>query len=243
MTASAGRSPIFVLLHSPLVGPFTWGAVAEELQRLGLEAVTPALSATGRSGIPYWQWHAQMAAATMGDLPAGNPVLLVAHSGAGMLQPSIGRAYGRPIAGYVFCDAGIPEDGASRLGMMHSEAPELAHRMRSALEAGESLPNWTEEDLAEIVPEGHVRRRLIAELQPQPLAYWDEPVPVFEGWPDAPCAYLQFSPAYNAPAERARSAGWPYRRIDAAHFHMLVDPPAVVSALVGLAAQLGVTTL
>ncbi len=38
-----GRPAVFVLLHSPLVGPLTWGPVADELRRRGIEAIVPAL--------------------------------------------------------------------------------------------------------------------------------------------------------------------------------------------------------
>ena len=71
-------------------------------------------------------------------------------------------------------------------------------------------------------------------MRPRPLAFFTEPIPVFAGWPDAPCAFLQFSPAYDVPARRAREAGWRYREIAAGHFHMLVDPAAVADALLDL---------
>ena len=34
---------MFVLIHSPLVGPLTWTLVADELQRKGIEVVVPVL--------------------------------------------------------------------------------------------------------------------------------------------------------------------------------------------------------
>ena len=86
-------------------------------------------------------------------------------------------------------------------------------------------------------------QRFVAELRPLPLAVYEEPIPVFEGWPDAPCGYLRFgaNPAYDAPAERARRDGWAYREMDGAHFHMLGDPAAVAGALLDLVEQMGVS--
>jgi hypothetical protein len=37
--ASPEHGPVFVLIHSPLVGPTTWSPLAEELERRGREAV------------------------------------------------------------------------------------------------------------------------------------------------------------------------------------------------------------
>lgn len=65
-----------------------------------------------------------------------------------------------------------------------------------------------------------------------------EPIPVFFGWPDAPCGYLRLSSGYDTPAARARHEGWPLRSFDADHFHMLVDAPAVTEALLGLCQDL-----
>jgi len=45
--------------------------------------------------------------------------------------------------------------------------------------------------------------------------------PLFDGWPDASCGYLQFSAAYDAPARHARQAGWSYRAVAGGHFQML----------------------
>ena len=72
---------------------------------------------------------------------------------------------------------------------------------------------------------------MLEELQPRSLEFFAEPIPVFAGWPDAPCAYLQFSAVYGEPAAQALREGWPTARLDAGHFHMLVDPAGVADAL------------
>jgi hypothetical protein len=200
--AAAGE--VFLLVHSPLVGPLTWSPVADELSRRGMAAVVPDLAAAGDIAPPYWRQHAEAAARAAGNVPAGRPLVLVGHSGAGPLLPAVCQALGRPVAAYLFVDAGIPEDGESLLGPPDSG---FARELRELYAAGGRFPNWGDADLLEIIPDPEMRRRLLAELRPQPFAFWEESLPVAPGWPDAPCGYLQFSPVYDAPAARARERG------------------------------------
>src|SRR5690348_6220402 len=81
----------FVLIHSPLVSPFTWRSTAAALAARGHTARVPDLRDTPGAG-PYWQQHAASAAAALADLPADRPLILVAHSGAGALLPAIAQA-------------------------------------------------------------------------------------------------------------------------------------------------------
>ena len=46
------------------------------------------------------------------------------------------------------------------------------------------------------------------QMVPPTLAVYEEPIPVFDGWPDAPCGYLQFTSTYDVGERRARSSGW-----------------------------------
>lgn len=230
--AMSSKRPPFVFVHSPLVGPFTWSLVAGELQRRGAEVLTPALRDPAAPSAPFWQQHAESVAAALRALSSERAPILVGHSGAGALLPAIRAASGRPGAGYIFVDAGIPQDGESRIGAPGSA---FAGELRALYAAGGRFPNWSDAGLAAIVPNAAIRRRLLDDLRPQPLAFWEEPIPVFSGWPDAPCAYLHLSPAYDEPAAQARAAGWPVRSMPAGHFHMLVDPAAVADTLLDLA--------
>ncbi len=229
---------LFVLVHSPLVGPFTWSAVAGELRRQGVDVVVPALQDDQPPPAPLWQQHAASVAGALSNVTPTRSLVLVGHSGAGPLLPAVAEYAGRPVAAYLFVDAGIPIDGASRLDLLHQEDPSLAARLRAHLEAGGHFPEWTADDLAVILPDPSVRRALLAELCPRAGPFWDEPLPVFAGWPDAPCGYLRFTDGYAVPAERAWRAGWVYREMAAGHFHMLVDAPAVADALIDLAGAL-----
>ncbi len=225
--------PRFVLVHSPLVGPITWALVSNELRRHGHGSLVPELASPTET--PFWPQHVDSVVGVLADLPAADPVVLVGHSGAGPLLPAIGRAAGRPVAAYIFVDAGLPTGGASRMS-----TGGFADYLRDLYARDERFPNWRDPDLRDTVPDLALRARLIAELRPQPLAFWEERLSVVGNWPDAPGAYLQFTPAYDADAQQALRLGWPYRHIAGNHFHMLVDPTAVTDALLDLARDIRV---
>lgn len=137
----------------------------------------------------------------------------------------------RPVANYVFVDAGLPENGQPRVG-----SGEFAEELRELYGRGERFPDWSDDLLHALVPDPSLRRGLAAQRRPQPWRFWTEPVAVFAGWPDGPCAYLRFTPnpAYDAAAAEARRRGWAVRELVGGHFHMLVDPIAVSDVLLEL---------
>jgi hypothetical protein len=188
--------------------------------------------------VAYWQQHAQSAASAISVIPAEKALVLVGHSGAGPLLPLIGQQVRRPIAAYLFVDAGLPLDGMSRLNEMEENAPEFAAELRQHLTGGGRFPTWSDEDLRDLIPDDRLRTGTLAELQPRPLAFFEEPIPGFANGPDAPCGYLHFSEQYDAPAAQAQRSGWAYRHMDAGHFHMLVDPTGVADALLDLTGRL-----
>lgn len=223
---------IWVLIHSPLVGPLTWSLVADELRQRDVLVEVPTLDDVEGAHAPFWQQHAKAVARQVSHLPADRPVVLAGHSGAGPLLPTIRQLIPQPVAAYVFVDAGIPVDGMSRLELMASEDPEFTNQLSQHLTAGEHFPTWSDQDLRDVLPDPGLRNAMLQEMRPRPLAFFEEPIPVFAQWPDAPCSYLQFSSAYDVPADRARRLGWTYRQMRAGHFQMLVEPSTVARTLV-----------
>ena len=225
---------LLALIHSPLVGPLTWTRVAAVLSDRGVPVLLPELRDDPASRRPFWQQQAESAAQALAARASAQPLILVGHSGAGALLPAIRQALGRRVAGYIFVDAGLPVDGQTRLVTFGDQEASF----REFLLGGGRFPNWTRADLQEIVPDPALAERLAADQRPRALPFWDEPIPVFSGWPDAPGAYLLFTETYRRAAEQARAWGWPVRELPAAHFHMLVEPEAVADAMLELAAPM-----
>ena len=225
----------FALIHSPIVAPSTWRAVAEELRRRGAEAVVPDLGTAPDPAEPFWRQHARAAAGALDRVPADAPLVLAGHSGAGVLLPLIRAEAGRPLAAYLFVDAGLPRQG-SRMG-----AGGWAEQLRALYASGGRFPSWTDEQLAPLVPDPAARAELLAGLRPPPLAFWEEEIPVPPSWPDAPGALLRFgaNPDYDDAEAEARRLGWPVRTLPGAHFHLLTAPAELADALPALADALG----
>ena len=226
------RNPLFVLIHSPLVGPLTWTPVAGEMRQRGLDVLVPRLEDTPNSRDPFWKQHAVAVARSMRDVSESLNLILVAHSGTGPLLPVIRQSVPNPVDAYVFVDAGIPKDGATRLDLMKSEDPAWAAQFQQEMESGEQFPTWSFDDLQEVIPDHTLRRQMMAELHPRGLDFFNEPIPVFAGWPDAPCVYIQFSPMYQKPAAHARQKGWLTEEVAGGHFQMLVDPAVVTDRII-----------
>jgi hypothetical protein len=229
-----------MLLHSPLVGVESWGRLPEALGRGGVAAVAVAVDGDDRP--PFAERYVRGAVEGVLAAPAQpGPPVLVGHSGAGPLLAAAGaglRAAGRPCAGYLFCDAGLPQEGANRLELLAIEDPAMAEAFRAELEQGGRFPEWGDAELAPLVPDPAARAALIGSLRPRGLAFFTEPLPPAAGWPDAPCGFLRLSAAYDGWAAAAAAKGWPTAGLDAGHFHPLVDPDGVAAALLALAARM-----
>jgi hypothetical protein len=121
---------------------------------------------------------------------------------------------------------------------MEASIPERARGLRLLLTSGKHYPNWSNEDMSELLPDGSLRQQMLAELQPRPLNFFEEDMPLVPGWPDAPGGYLLFTQGYHHHLEQAQRAGWPTRTLLAGHFHLLVDPVAVATTLIELMKQM-----
>src|SRR5687768_14572125 len=141
------KTNIYVLIHSPLVGPLTWSLVADQMKQKGLKIVVPNLVDSPGSNEPFWKQHAKSFAQTLNQLPKSTVVTPVAHSGAGPILPAIRQLIPNPVNAYVFVDAGIPRDGASHLDLIRSEDADWAKQFQEYLESGGCFPNWSFDDL------------------------------------------------------------------------------------------------
>lgn len=223
----------FVLLHSPLLGPLTWRAVAAALQANGTKAEAPAWTPLSRVEGGYYETLADDMAAQIAA-GEGTP-LLVAHSGAGALAPVLAARLPQ-VAGVVFVDAILPHPGRS----WFDTAPQgLRETLLSGVVVG-VLPAWSDwwppGALERLVPDEATRSALIAELEPIPAAYFEEPAPPTAL--AAPAAYLKLSESYEDEARLANRQGWPLVRQPLHHLAPLTEPAVVARSLEGLAARL-----
>ncbi len=228
--------PLFVLVHSPSVGPSTWQAVADLLREMGHNAVVPSLLSVGDGRPPFWPQVTALVRAGMAGTDSSAPVVLVAHSNAGLFLPVIAAELGRQVACLVFADASVPPSS----GSAPLAGDDFLPFLRGLVEDDGRLPQWTswwsEDDVAPMLPDSRLRQ-LVTEEQPRlPLDYYLEAVPVPAGWDDHRCGYLQFSQAYEGEAAEAQRRGWPVRTARGEHLHQVVDPAGVTEALLGLAA-------
>jgi hypothetical protein len=229
---------VYVLIHSPLVGKLTWKLVADQMRQQGQKVVIPTLLDSQDSKEPFWKQHAESVSQALTHILQNNTIILVAHSGAGPLLPIIRQSIANPVKAYVFVDAGIPRDGATRLDLMNSEDSEWAKQFEEKLKHGGHFPDWSSDDLHEIIPDENLRKQLVAEINPRKLDFFTEPIPVFHEWPDAPCIYILFSPPYIRAEIEAQQHGWKTYKLDAGHFHMLVDAKAVADIIIRSANEL-----
>jgi len=103
-----------VLVHSPSVGPATWAPVAQELARRGYDAVVPSLLDVADGEPPVWPRVAAAVADAVAGVPADRPVVLAAHSNAGLFVPVIRTALRQSVMASVFVDASLPaREGAT----------------------------------------------------------------------------------------------------------------------------------
>jgi pimeloyl-ACP methyl ester carboxylesterase len=225
--------PIFVLIHSPLVGPTAWSPVADELARRGREALVPSLRSVPDPAAPHWRQLSEAVRAATAE--TADPVVLVGHSAGGLLLPTIAEALIAEVAALVFVDSFLPPPG----GSLRLAPPEFMGQLR-ALAADGVLPPWSswlgEDAMRELVPDERLRAALEAEMPRLPLSYFEASVPLPDGWDARPCTYLLFTPEpYGQSAADARGRGWPVAEVAGVrHLAMATEPIAVTEALLEL---------
>jgi hypothetical protein len=223
----------YVLVHSPSVGPLTWAPVEARLTASGVVTAMPSLLGVADAEPPFWRSVAETVAGAIDRLPPHLPVVLVAHSNAGVFVPVIAAASPRPVAGCLFVDAALP----ARTGPTRIAPPELLDFLRPKVTGGR-LPQWTqwwdEADVAPMFPDPGTRRAVSDEQPRLPLSYYRESVPVPPGWDGAACGYLLFGPPYDEAARDARERGWDVGHVPGLHLHQLVDPDAVTAQITAL---------
>jgi hypothetical protein len=221
--------PLLVFVHSPLVGPLTWRAVADRLAAQGYPVAVPDVRAALSGGPPYHDAVARAVAAALAGHGGHRPTVLFGHSGAGPLLPRIARELAAPPAAVVYVDALLPHPGRS---WFDSAPPELGARLRALAGGGTTLPPWHEwfpaDVVAALLPDERMRAAFTAEVPRLPLAYLAEPASA-DDW-SGPAGYVLLSEAYRDAADAARAAGMPVVERLGHHLAPVSDPDGVADA-------------
>jgi hypothetical protein len=219
--------PTFALLHSIFLSPLSWRGVAAELAAGGNQATLLDCRDVVRSGASYYDHAAQVVA---DQLP--RQAVLVVHSAAGALAPSILAASEGPLAGLVFVDALLPHPGRSWL----ETAPQSLKALISERAADDhSVPQWPRllppKVLERLVPDVAMRSALIEESPPVPLSLLRERAPALDLPPELNVAYVHLSDGYDSEAQTARERGWRVLRIAGDHLWPLTHAVQVAKAV------------
>lgn len=227
------KTPAFVLVHSPLVGPLTWEPTAESLRQLGHLVLVPSLAAGTDGGPPYYRELARRVISAVTEACLESPVVIAGHSGAGALLPAIADEV--DVHAAIFVDAILPHPGLS----WFDTAPAELRQHLLDIAHGALLPRWNEwfpaDALSALLPEAGLRQRFAGELPELPVLYFEERAPEVPSWPPARCAYVQLSEPYEEFADEASRKGWPVRRENADHLAMLTRPGQMAEILDQLA--------
>src|SRR5258708_26286690 len=148
--------PLFVLVHSPSVGPSTWQAVADLLREMGHNAVVPSLLSVGDGGPPFWPQLTALVRAGMAGTDSSAPVVLVAHSNAGLFLPVIAAELGRQVACLAFADASVPPSSGSAPLAGDDFLPFLPGLVEDDGRPPQGSSWWGGDDVAPLLPDSHL---------------------------------------------------------------------------------------
>lgn len=220
-----------ILLHSPLIGPSAWLAVAAEAHERGFDIQLPVIPELTLIPQPYYPVIGKGVAR---QINGTGPAALVVHSSAGGLAPSIVAAADGMIEQVVFADAILPHPGRS---WFDTTGEAFAAALRATAVNG-LVPRWEEwfppGSIAGMIENDTARAVFQDELKPTPLAYLEEVAPDLDLPEDVAWSYLRLSRAYENEAAHARSLGRPTLREDLSHLAMFTHPEEVMSAISNL---------
>lgn len=114
--------PVLVLVHGAWAEGWVWDGVVPRLQSAGLDPVVVDLPGTPASGVGVEQAHLDgYVQAVLAALPAEGPVVLVGHSGGGVVVTAVAEAVPERVAGVVHV-AGIMLPSGTAFAQVCAEA-------------------------------------------------------------------------------------------------------------------------
>lgn len=220
-----------VLVHAPLVGASTWRWVAENLRNRGVDVAVPHLRLDGSRDQPFERLVSLAASDVVSD-----EVVLVGHSGAGLLLPFIAEASLSRSARFVFVDSGLPPVE----GHVELASEEFRTFLRNYADADGVLPPWHtwwgEEGMQWLVQDEHRRAIVAGDIPQLRLTYFDSDPVVPASWAAHAAGYVLLSEVYRVWADKARALGWDVVEVFGTHLELVNRPDDVADAIVSVAA-------
>jgi pimeloyl-ACP methyl ester carboxylesterase len=236
-------------VHPAWFGGWCWKKTLPLLQAAGHGAHAPTLTGLGE--------RAHLAAPDVDlrthvrdvlnviDFEALDSVTLVGNSSAGMVITGVAEQVPDRVAGLVYLDAFVPDDGQCLLDLLPPDR-------RSTLEAfaeregnGWTVPRWAPPPWEQLVDGWEItdpvdRGWVLPRLRPTPLGHFTCPVQL--GDPRArslPRTYLRCrrwpAPGFDRFAHQARTTpGWHAHEIDASHVPFITAPHELATILLDL---------
>jgi pimeloyl-ACP methyl ester carboxylesterase len=222
----------FVLVHGGWHGGWCWGDVASELRAAGHDVWTPTLSGVAE--------RARLASETDLSLHVDElagllffadlrEVVLVGHSYGGLVISGAAARAGARIAGLVYFDAFVAEDGQCLFDLLRPERRE--HYESSVVDGLVPSPP------AEAFVGASERAEWVADrLTPQPIATFTEPLSLTSA-PPVPRVYVRctlgpLTGSFAGFARRFRdTAGWTVVDFESHHDAMVTHPVDVAALL------------
>jgi pimeloyl-ACP methyl ester carboxylesterase len=198
----------------------------------GHQVAVPDLTAVAESKPPHWEILVDLAVEAGSSL--GSTIAVIGHSGAGAFLPAMAGRLRETVELLIFIDAVVPpRSGANRTPLEVArllDEQTIDGRLRPWLEW------WPVETVAELLPDPGDRSIVASDMPVLPRAFYDEEVPVPDGWSEGPCGYLQLSHAYDAEFEEAGKRGWERRSIEADHLSIYTEPSRIWAEIQGILA-------
>lgn len=220
----------FLLVHSPLVGPSSWVRFAQRVGEQDADVAVPDLTQIAKAEPPWWTRLVDTAVAAADGLDS--PIVVVGHSGAGAYLPEMGQRLGDRLGALIFVDAVVPpRQGA------HQTPIGMKQLLDEQTIDGMLLPWldwWPTAAVEELLPNPTDREVVAADMPRLPRSFYDEEIPVPEGWSGRWCGYLVSSAAYDAEFQEAGNRGWPRTAIDGTHLSVYTEPDRVLRAIESL---------
>ena len=223
-----------LLVHSPLVGPSSWGPFADAAIQRGIDVVCPDLTGVADVKAPRWPYFIATAVDAAKRLKS---TIVVGHSGAGAVLPAIGEQLGDRLSALVFVDAVVPPIGGA-----YRTPAEMVGLLDEKTANGillKWLDWWPAEDVEDLLPRLDDRTAVAADMPRLPRSLYEEEVSVPQSWSAAMrCGYLKLSDAYDEEYAEAQARHWSRVKLEETHFSIYTDAETVLNGLLGLLGEI-----